>query len=81
MILLLVSSVMIFQCVGMSGIEDAARTGFAHLTQFIGTDSLPAMDYADDYYGGSDNILAISVPATEHAVATSNILFNESRPA
>lgn len=67
-----------FSMRGMSGIEDAARTGFAHLTQFIGTDSLPAMDYADDYYGGSDNILAISVPATEHAVATSNILFNES---
>lgn len=66
-----------FSMRGMSGIEDAARTGFAHLTQFIGTDSLPAMDYADDYYGSSDNILAISVPATEHAVATSNILFNQ----
>ena len=67
-----------FSMRGMSGLEDAARTGFAHLTQFIGTDSLISMDYADQYYGGSESILAISVPATEHAVATSNILYNES---
>lgn len=63
---------------GMSGPEDAARAGFAHLTQFIGTDTLPAMDYAEDYYDAEpDSLIAISVPATEHAVATSNILFLE----
>lgn len=63
---------------GMSGPEDAARSGFAHLTQFIGTDSLPAMDYAEDYYDVDPNgLIAISVPATEHAVATSNILYKE----
>lgn len=67
-----------FSMRGMSGPEDAARSGFAHLTQFIGTDNLPAMDYADEYYEGHESeILAISVPATEHAVATSNILCNE----
>jgi nicotinamide phosphoribosyltransferase len=60
---------------GMSGPEDATRAGFAHLTQFIGTDTLPAMDYAQDYYDATDEeLIAISVPATEHAVATSNIL-------
>lgn len=58
---------------GMSGPEDAARTGFAHLTSFIGTDTLPAMDYAEDYYD-AEGLIAISVPATEHAVATNNIL-------
>lgn len=63
---------------GMSGPEDAARSGFAHLTQFIGTDTLPAMDYAQDYYGAKDDeLIAISVPATEHAVATNNILYKE----
>lgn len=67
-----------FSMRGMSGIEDAARSGFGHLTQFIGTDSLVAMDYADDYYDSGDDLIAISVPATEHAVATSNILFNEN---
>lgn len=64
-----------FSMRGMSGPEDAARSGFAHLTQFIGTDTLSAMDYAEDYYDADPNgLIAISVPATEHAVATSNIL-------
>lgn len=67
-----------FSMRGLSGPEDAARSGFAHLTQFVGTDTLPAMDYAQDYYGATDDeLIAISVPATEHAVATSNILYIE----
>jgi nicotinamide phosphoribosyltransferase len=67
-----------FSMRGMSGPEDAARAGFAHLTSFIGTDTLPAMDYAEDYYDADPNgLIAISVPATEHAVATSNILVIE----
>jgi nicotinamide phosphoribosyltransferase len=64
-----------FSMRGMSGPEDAARAGFAHLTSFIGTDTLPAMDYAEDYYNADpDGLIAISVVATEHAVATNNIL-------
>ena len=62
-----------FSMRGMSGPEDAARASFAHLTSFIGTDTLPAMDYAEDYYD-AEGLIAISVPATEHAVATNNIL-------
>lgn len=69
-----------FSMRGMSGPEDAARSGFGHLTQFIGTDTLPAMDYAEDYYDADPNgLIAISVPATEHAVATSNILGIQKR--
>lgn len=69
-----------FSMRGMSGPEDAARAGFAHLTSFIGTDTLPAMDYAEDYYDADPNsLIAISVPATEHAVATSNILVMRQR--
>lgn len=68
-----------FSMRGMSGPEDAARSGFAHLTSFIGTDTLPAMDYAEDYYDADPNsLIAISVPATEHAVATNNILYIEN---
>jgi nicotinamide phosphoribosyltransferase len=71
-----------FSMRGMSGPEDAARAGFAHLTSFIGTDTLPAMDYAEDYYDADPNgLIAISVPATEHAVMTSNILFIEQKLA
>jgi nicotinamide phosphoribosyltransferase len=62
-----------FSCRGMSGPEDAARSGMAHLTQFIGTDTLSAMDAVEDYYG-CEGLLAISVPATEHAVSSNNIL-------
>lgn len=69
-----------FSMRGMSGPEDAARSGFGHLTQFIGTDTLPAMDFAQDYYDAKDDeLIAISVPATEHAVATSNILYLEEQ--
>lgn len=66
-----------FSMRGLSGPEDAARSGFAHLTSFIGTDTLPAMDYAEDYYD-AEGLIAISVPATEHAVATNNILSIEN---
>ena len=67
-----------FSCRGMSGPEDAARSGAAHLTSFIGTDTLSAMDYIEDYYG-CDGLLAISVPATEHAVSSNNIISIEQR--
>lgn len=58
---------------GMSGPEDAARSNFGHSALFLGTDSLGTILYAQEYYGAS-GFVAGSVPATEHAVATSNIL-------
>lgn len=62
-----------FSMRGMSGIEDAARSGIGHLTQFIGTDTLPAITFAKRYYDAS-GVIGISVPATEHAVTSNNIL-------
>lgn len=62
-----------FSARGMSGPEDAARSGFGHLPFFTGTDSLGSILYAMDYYGATGTI-GTSVPATEHAVTTSNIL-------
>ena len=56
-----------FSCRGMSGIYDAAQAGAGHLTSFIGTDTVSAIDYVEAYYHGADNIGA-SVPATEHSV-------------
>ncbi|BAW19185.1 putative nicotinate phosphoribosyltransferase [Ralstonia phage RP31] len=66
---------------GLSGPEDAARVGSGHLVVFKGTDTLPAIDYVEDMYGANveEEFVACSVVATEHAVATSNILFNVSR--
>lgn len=62
-----------FSARGMSGPEDAARTGMGHLSSFLGSDTLGSVLYAGQYYGAT-GFVAASVPATEHAVATSNIL-------
>ena len=65
-----------FSMRGMSGIEDAARSGIGHLTQFIGTDTLPAITFAKRYYDAT-GLIGISVPATEHAVTSNNIISME----
>lgn len=57
-----------FSMRGMSGIHDAAKSGFAHLLSFTGTDSVIALDYVDQYYGGEETFVGSSVPATEHSV-------------
>lgn len=62
-----------FSARGMSGPEDAARSGLGHISSFLGTDTLGSVIYAQDYYGAGD-FVAATVPATEHAVSTSNIL-------
>lgn len=56
-----------FSCRGMSGIYDAAQSSCGHLTSFIGTDSVLAIDYAQDYYNAT-GVIGVSVPATEHSV-------------
>lgn len=66
-----------FSMRGMSGIEDAARSGVGHLTQFVGTDTLPAIRHAKKYYDAT-GLIGISVPATEHAVTSNNILSIEA---
>jgi nicotinamide phosphoribosyltransferase len=45
--------------------------GLAHLVNFFGTDTLPAMRAAKHYYGANYDGLAYSVPATEHSIMTS----------
>lgn len=61
---------------GMSGTYDAARSNSGHLVVFKGTDTIPAIDYLEHYYGvaGSEDPIGESIVATEHAVATANIL-------
>lgn len=55
---------------GMSGLEDAAMSGAAHLTAFVGTDTVLAIDLAEQYYfaDAEKEMLGVSVPATEHSV-------------
>ncbi len=52
---------------GMSGIQDAAQSGVGHLTSFIGTDTVIAIDYAEQFYNAT-GLIGVSVPATEHSV-------------
>jgi len=53
---------------GATCVEAAGIGGAAHLLNFLGTDTLPALDVLEDYYGSPD--AGISVPATEHSVMT-----------
>lgn len=66
---------------GVGGMEDGARSGFPHLCSFAGSDTMPAIDYAEDYYGANveTEFVACSLTATEHSVATANILSNLQR--
>lgn len=63
---------------GVGGPEDGCRSNSAHLTSFAGTDTITAIDYVEDYYGANVELefVGCSIPATEHAVATANILSN-----
>lgn len=55
---------------GLSGFEDACVTGGAHLTSFVGTDTIPAIDWLERYYNAdaTKEMVGVSVPATEHSV-------------
>lgn len=65
---------------GMAGVEAAARSGVGHLASFLGTDTLPAIDYIEEYYrDGKQIFIGGSVPASEHSVASTNILFLEEK--
>lgn len=60
-----------FSMRGMSGLEDAARTGMGHLAAgFVGTDTIPAIMYAEQYYNADieKELVGCSVNATEHSV-------------
>lgn len=57
---------------GMSGFEDAAICGAAHLTSFKGTDCVSAIHLLNYHYDASksERCIGSSVPATEHSVMT-----------
>lgn len=59
-----------FGCRGVSCMDQAGYGGCAHLINFLGTDTVPAMPFAAMYYGASFDGLGYSVPATEHSIMT-----------
>jgi len=64
---------------GMSGIEDAVLSGGAHLLSFTGTDTIPAIDFLEQYYNANSDreLIGGSVPATEHSVMCMGLPENE----
>lgn len=57
---------------GMNGPHDASASGAGHLTSFVGTDTVPAIDLLEQYYkaNAENELIGCSVPATEHSVMT-----------
>ncbi len=64
---------------GMSGVEDACISAAGHLLSFYGTDSVPAIDFHEQYYNANSDreIVGGSVPATEHSVMCMGTKDNE----
>lgn len=55
---------------GASSVESAGIGGGAHLVNFLGTDTVPALTFLRDYYGAK-SAAGYSVPASEHSTMTS----------
>jgi len=79
-----------FSMRGMAGPEAAAMSGIGHLLYFTGTDTIPAIELVEQYYGyginrPNDNIIELpndyliggSVAATEHSVMCAGEQANE----
>lgn len=66
---------------GVSSEESAQLGGMAHLLNFMGTDTVPAMVAANKYYGASFADLAFSVAASEHSIMTSEGVEGEIKRA
>lgn len=59
-----------FSMRGQTSLESAMASGGAHLMSFTGTDTIPAIDWLEEYYGADceKELIGGSVPATEHSV-------------
>ena len=65
-----------FSMRGMFGLEAACMSGGGHLISFTGTDTIPAIDWLEQYYNAdaTKELVGGSVAATEHSVACAVIL-------
>ena len=59
-----------FSMRGMAGLEAAVLSATGHLLSFTGTDTIPAIDFLEEYYNANANeeLIGGSVAATEHSV-------------
>ncbi len=59
-----------FSMRGMAGLEAATMSSAGHLLSFTGTDTIPTVDFFEDYYNANSEteLIGGSVAATEHSV-------------
>ena len=59
-----------FSMRGMAGLEAAIISSAGHLLSFTGTDTIPTIDFFEEYYGANSDteLIGGSVAATEHSV-------------
>nr|WP_294934183.1 nicotinate phosphoribosyltransferase [uncultured Flavobacterium sp.] len=59
-----------FSMRGMAGMEAAVTSAAGHLLSFTGTDTIPAIDFLEEYYHADSDkeLIGGSVAATEHSV-------------
>ncbi len=65
-----------FSLRGCFGRHAGAMSGFGHLTSFAGTDTIPAILFAEKYYNANmeTELVGASVNATEHSISTTAIM-------
>lgn len=59
---------------GYSSVETSMTSGAGHLLSFVGTDTIPAILFLEEYYDANieKELVGTSVPATEHSVMCVN---------
>lgn len=59
-----------FSMRGMGGVEAAVTSASGHLLSFTGTDTIPSIDFLEEYYNANSEteLIGGSVSATEHSV-------------
>jgi nicotinamide phosphoribosyltransferase len=59
-----------FSMRGMSSLSSAVSSGMGHLLSFVGTDTIPAIQGAEQFYNANveKELVGTSIPATEHSI-------------
>ena len=67
---------------GLAGGEAALTSGAGHLLSFVGTDTVPSIDFLEQYYNTDceNELVGCSVPASEHSVMCLNADYNSLTP-
>lgn len=62
-----------FSMRGMSSLQSAVNSGMGHLLSFSGTDTIPAIQAAENLYNANieKELIGTSIPATEHSIQCS----------